>query len=40
MLVWAKYVVTPLTPAVKSMYAAVMPTAAPSPMIRPKPYDM
>ena len=40
MLVCAKYDVTPLTPAVKSMYAAAIPTAAPRPMIRPNPYDM
>ena len=40
MLVWAKYVVTPFTPTAKSMYAAAIPTAAPSPMTRPKPYDM
>ena len=37
-LVWAKYDVTPFTPSAKNMYAAAMPTAVASPMIRPKPY--
>ena len=40
MLVWAKNAVAPFTPTVKSMYAARIAIAVPSPTMRPKPYDM